>query len=445
MPLPLVSPEDELMLNRSSDAEPHLHRPPRYTLVLLTLLSALAFMDRQILAVLIQPIKTEFNLSDLQIGLVTGLGFALTFAALGIPLGRLADRGCRRDIVMWSRGIGGVLASTAAAASGFWTLLVSRAGCAISEAGGGPASMAMLADAYPPQQRSRVISILGTGGSIGSLMALVFGSWLAEHYGWRLTMGVIGGSALLMALLLRLTVPEPTRTHAPAQPATEQSHGAVQALWHSPVTRWLIIAAACALLAGYGFGAWNSALLIRHHGLSLQGAGWISGAAALASILGSLCSGALTDRLTQRDKRWQLGVPLIGLCIALPCGLAYLCLPAGAIPAAVALMVCYAFFIVWWVAPTYAALSFVVPAERRATANAVMMLTGSVLGSGAGPIFTGWLSDVLNASMPGDGLRIALMCMVGMLLPGIVAFTRVLPRYPAAQQAIHRLTSSEPK
>lgn len=415
---------------------------PRYTLALLTAMAALAFMDRQILAVLIQPVKAEFGLSDLQIGLVTGLGFALTFALLGVPLGRLADRGSRRSLISWCRGLGGLLGAAGAAATGFWALLGSRAGGALSDAGGGPASMAMLADLYPPEQRSRVMSVFGTGGSIGALLAMVLGGWLAQHYGWRLTMGLVGTSALALALLLRLSVREPLRAlaqaAAPHAAGAAAPRGAVAEIWSDAVTRGLIIGAACALLAGYSFGSWNTALLVRHHGLSLQNAGWISGGAALFSILGGLGSGALTDRLARCDPRWQQGVPLIGLGLALPCGLGYLLLPAGAVLPAALLNLAFAFFVVWWVAPTYAALSLVVPPQRRATASAMVLLAGAIVGNGVGPIFTGWLSDLLSVSMPGQGLRYALMCMVAMLAPGVYAFARVLPRYPAAYAAAQR-------
>lgn len=410
---------------------------PRYALLLLTALAAVAFMDRQILAVLIQPVKAEFGLSDLQIGLVTGLGFALTFAALGVPLGRLADRGERRRVIVWCRGLGGLLGALGGATSGFWTLLVSRSGSALSDAGGGPASMAMLSEMYPPAQRSRVMSIFGTGGSLGALLAMLLGSWLAQHYGWRVAMALVGATALVLALLLRFSVREPQRAQAPSTPRSAVPTGAVRAIWADPVTRWLIIGAACALLAGYSFGTWNIALLVRRHGLSLQSAGWISAAAAVSSILGGLLSGGLTDRLARRDARWQIGVPLIGLSLALPCGLIYLALPAGSVAAATGLMAAFAFFIVWWSAPTYAALSLVVPTARRATASAMVMLSGAVVGNGFGPIFTGWLSDLLSVTMPGDGLRYALACMVAMLLPAIYAFASVLPAYSAAHSLAH--------
>lgn len=406
-----------------------------YTLALLTLMSALAFMDRQILSVLIEPVKQEFGLSDLQIGLVTGLGFALTFSMLGVPLGRLADRRNRRSLIAWTRGLGGLLGALGAASVGFWSLLLSRSGGALSDAGGTPASMSMLADMYPIGRRARAMSVLGAGGSLGALLALVFGSWLAQHHGWRVTIAVAGGVSVLLALLLRKTVSEPLRAAvaqpSPADPQAPRK-GAVAAIWAEPVTRWLIIGAAFTLLAAYSFGAWNIALMVRHHGLSLQMAGWISGGAALASIAGGLISGAMADSLTRRDLRWQVGVPVVGVALALVCGLAYLLLPAGALVAASVLMLGFAFFLPWWVAPTYAALSMVVASQRRATANAMMLLAGALLGNGLGPILTGWLSDLLNASLGGDGLRYAMFGMVSMLFPGALAFAHAMRGYPAA-------------
>jgi MFS family permease len=417
--------------------KPHVIIAPRpgYTLGLLTMMSALAFMDRQILAVLIQPVKLEFGLSDLQIGLITGLGFALTFGVLGVPLGRLADRRERRGLIAWCRGIGGLLGALGGASVGFWSLMFSRAGGALSDAGGTPASMSMLADLYPPAQRARAMSVISAGGSLGALMALLLGSWLAAHYGWRIAVLVAGSGSLLLALLLHWSVREPPRTvaaHTPQVATDTRQPGAVAAIWGQPVTRWLIVGAACALLAAYSFGAWNIALMLRHHGMSLQQAGWISGAAALTSIVGGLASGALTDRLARCDLRWQLGVPMLGLGLSLLCGMAYLLLPAGALLPAIVLMVAFAFFMPWWVAPTYAAISLVVPGQRRATANAMVLLAGAIVGNGLGPILTGWLSDLLNASLGGDGLRYALMGMVGMLLPGMLAFGRALRAYPAA-------------
>ena len=270
-----------------------------YTLIILTLLSALAFMDRQVLSVVIQPVKLEFNLTDLQIGLVTGLGFALTFGLLGVPLGKLADKHNRRSLIAYARGLGGLLGLAGSLSVGFFSLMFTRSGGAISDAGGTPASMSMLADLYPSENRSLAMSVLSAGASLGALMALVVGSWLAQHHGWRMTIALIGGATLLVSLLLRYTVPEPARIHSPLPANSEnqlQQRGSVAAIWAEPLTRWSILGAAFALLSGYSFGTWNFAFMIRHHDLSLQQAGWISGSSACMSLLGGLASGALTDK-----------------------------------------------------------------------------------------------------------------------------------------------------
>lgn len=429
-----------------SSATPEAASHSRYILGLLTLMSALAFMDRQILAVLIEPVKLEFGLSDLQIGLVTGLGFALTFGLLGVPLGRLADQRERRSLIALCRGLGGLLAALGATSVGFWSLMFTRSGAALSDAGGTPGSMSMLADLYPPAQRSRAMSVFGAGGSLGALLALLLGSWLAQNYGWRVTVVVAGTGSMLLALVLMLTVREPLR-HATAHAAPAdggRQPGAIAAIWAEPVTRWLVVGAAFTLLAAYSFGAWNIALMLRHHGLSLQQAGWISGASAISSVIGSLVSGALTDRLAQRDLRWQLRVPLVGIGLSLLCGAAYLLLPGGAWTAATVLMVLFAFFMPWWVAPTYAAISMVVPSQRRATANAMVLLAGAFVGNGVGPILTGWLSDVLNASLGGDGLRYAMLSMISTLVLAMLAFARAMRAYPQAYRNTHPDSALQP-
>ncbi len=407
----------------------------RTTLLMLAALSALAFMDRQILAVLLVPVQAEFALSDLQVGLVTGLGFALAFALLGVPLGRIADRHDRRRLVAWCRGVGGALAALGAAAGSAWTLALSRVGGAVSDAGGGPASMSMIADLYPPQQRARAMSVFSMGSSLGSLLALVGGAWLAGRWGWRVTLATIGLASLVAALWLRVSVAEPVRGcfGGAALPEATPQRGAVRAVWRDPVARWLIVGAGFALLAGYSFGAWNFAYLMRVFGLPSAQAGWVAGLSALGSLVGAPVAGLLTDRLVRRDPRWQMGVPIAGLAVALPLGLAYLTLGRAQVVPAVALVVGFAFFIAFWIAPTYAALSLVVPPQRRAVANAMLLIVGAVGGGGIGPVLTGALSGGFIGRVPGDPLRPALALMLGLLLLAMVALAR-------AMRAWHRPT-----
>ncbi|MBF5007490.1 MFS transporter [Diaphorobacter sp. NR2-3-3-1] len=414
-------------------------------LVLLTALSAVTFMDRQILAVLLQPIKQEFGFSDLQIGLITGLGFAITFGLLGIPMGRLADRAERRSLVAWCRGLGGAIAALGALASGSSGLTASRGGAALGDAGGGAASMSMLADLYAPHERSRVMSIFGMGGSAGAMLALLAGPVLAELWGWRVTMAVVGLASVVLACVLRWTVEEPQR-HAAGQgdkaasaadAASRKKTPAVLLIWREPVTRWLIIGAACALFANLSFGAWNTALLARRFDLSLRDAGWISAGAALFAVTGALISGWLTDRMAQRDQRWQIGVPVVALSISTVFGLGYLLTGTHQFALSMVLLMGYALLSPWWAAPTYAALSLVVPSSRRATASAMVLMSGALLGNGLGPIVAGLLSDFYNGIRPGDGLRLALLTMGCFMLPSVLAFSRAMAHYPRAYRLAH--------
>ena len=406
-------------------------------LLLLTAMSMLSAMDRQMLAVLIEPIKAEFLLSDLQIGLVSGLGFSLSFGLLGLPLGRIADRHERRSLVAWTRGVGGLLAAMGGASIGFWSLMGSRAGGALSDAGGAPASLSMIADLYPPAQRSRAMSLFGLGAATGSMLALVLGSWIAQQWGWRLALAIVGGSAALLALLLRLFSSEPLRAQAARSNELSQGRSSVALVWRQPVTRWIMLGAGFALLSGYSVGAWNVSYLVRSHHLTQQQAGWVAGFAALTSVFGSLVAGALTDRLVRRHPGWQMGVPLIGVSMALPSGLLFFAMPTGQVAAATAMVGLFAFFIAWWAAPSYAALSLVVAPQRRATANAMLMLAGAIIGSGIGPIFTGSLSSWLEQWLQDQALRFALICTIAMLVFSVYAFWRALLVYPAALKAVN--------
>lgn len=406
----------------------------RYVLWMLTAMSALSFMDRQVLAVLIEPIKAEFQLSDLQIGMVTGFGFALTFGLLGIPLGRVADCSNRHRLIALCRGLGAAIAALGASATGFWQLAFARAGGALSEAGSAPASMSMIADLYAPHQRSRAISVFGLGASVGSLMALVAGGWLAERYGWRITLAAVGGTSLLLATLFRFTVGEPARPAVVARPAELGGPSAIGQIWNHPVARALIVASACVLMPAYAFGAWNFTYLVRYHQLSLAQAGLVSSTAAIGSVIGGLVSGMLTDKLTRRDLRWQIGIPIAGVACAVPTSLVYFMVPPGQVGAATVLVVMFAFFLASWAAPTYAALSFVVPAQRRATANAMVLLASSLIGSGASPIFTGWLSDALVPVAGNNSLRYAMAILMSVLLAALAAFLVAWRAYPAAHR-----------
>ena len=416
-----------------------------YALLMLLFVYTMSFIDRQIMGILVQPIKLEFGVSDTAMGLLTGLAFALFYSVLAVPFGRYADRANRRNFVAYCCAAWSVMTALCGMATGFWSLTLARMGVAVGEAGGGPPSISMIADHYPPQQRGRAMSIYMLGPQLGILLGLAGGGWIAQHYGWRtafLTMSVPG---LLAAFLLRFTAVEPRRgtweaaAGAAAAPPTESLGVVLRDLWASRPFVRITVAVMLMNFIGYGIGIWTPAFLVRSHGMTLQGAGAVMGiVGGLAAVSGALTSGWLSDALAKRDARWRLGVPLLGCLLTLPSGLAFYLMPAGdawmiggfAMPRAIGFYLLFGFTAVWWTAPVYAMLAGLIVPHRRATGLAMFNLVITLIGGGLGPLAVGMLSDLLVPQFGNEALRwaLAIGTAAGFLL-GSLAFALALRAY----------------
>ncbi|WP_036773714.1 spinster family MFS transporter [Polaromonas glacialis] len=416
-----------------------------YALLVLLFVYTMSFIDRQIMGILVQPIKQEFGVSDTAMGVLTGLAFAVFYSALAIPFGRYADRSNRRNFVAYCCAAWSVMTALCGMATGFWSLALARMGVAVGEAGGGPPSISMIADHYPPQQRGRAMSIYMLGPQLGILLGLAGGGWIAQHYGWRTAFMVMSVPGLLAAFLLRFTAVEPRRgtwetaAGAASAPATESLGVVLRDLWASRPFVRITVAVTLMNFIGYGIGIWTPAFLVRSHGMTLQGAGAVMGiVGGLAAVSGALTSGWLSDALAKRDPRWRLGVPLLGCLLTLPSGLAFYLMPAGdawmiggfAMPHAIGFYLLFGFTAVWWTAPVYAMLAGLIVPHRRATGLAMFNLVITLIGGGMGPLAVGMLSDLLVPHFGNEALRWALAAgtAAGFLL-GSLAFALALRAY----------------
>ena len=176
-------------------------------------------MDRQILAILKPAIKQELGLSDTQLGLLLGLAFTVFFATLGIPLGLWADRARRAVLVAGALFLFSGMTALSGLAHGFGSLLLARIGVGIGEAGTNPASHAMIADLYRPEERSRAMGVFALGVHLGLLLGLLLGGLVSHRYGWRVAFLAAGLPGLVLAAATYLTVEEPARPHAEAASA----------------------------------------------------------------------------------------------------------------------------------------------------------------------------------------------------------------------------------
>ncbi len=390
-----------------------------YALAILTLTYILNYMDRQILSILLQPIKEEFGAADWMLGLLSGFSFALFYATLGIPIAMLADRVNRRNVIAASLAIFSIMTIFCGMAVQFWQLLLARIGVGVGEAGTSPPSHSMIADLYPPHQRATALAIFATGVNIGLMIGLFGGGWIAQHYGWRMAFLVAGIPGLLLAAFIMVGLREPPRGHSENRTARTQQRlrfiTVFSTLMRQRTFRHLSFAAALNAFVGYGAVAWTPAFLIRSHGMSLEQIGIIL--ALMFGILGftgTIFGGRMADMLTTRDIRWQMWVPGIAIIVAGPFGLGFyllddttLALVFYAVPVLVGTI---------YLGPTFAATQALSPLHMRAAAAALLLFIINIIGLGLGPMIVGLVSDLLAPTFAQDSLRWAL------LIVGIVNF-----------------------
>jgi MFS family permease len=397
----------------------------RYVVWLLFVVYVLNFVDRQILTILIQPIKQEFGFSDTQLGLLGGLAFALLYSTLGIPIARRADRGDRVTIITLSLLVWSAFTTLTGLARNFTHLLLARLAVGVGEAGCSPPAYSLIADYFPPERRSTAVSIYSMGIYAGVFVGLVVGGEVAQAYGWRSAFFVVGIPGILMALVVKLTLREPPRGFSEpsaAQTKTAPFGEVVSGLWRSRSFRHLSLAAALHAFVGYGVTGFYPTFMIRSHGMSVAEVGrWMALVTALGGVTGTYLGGFWAERRVQRsgDERHQLWVPCLSTLVSVP--IALLIYVVSSKYAALALMFPAGVLGAMYLGPTFAITLRLAHARERALAGAILLLIMNLIGLGLGPLLTGVLSDVFRAyfSQRGDaldratadGLRCALAVM----------------------------------
>lgn len=385
----------------------------RYTLAILLAVYTCNFMDRQILAILKPAIKDDLGLSDTQLGLLSGLAFALFYATLGVPLGMWADRRRRTWLVATALALFSAMTALCGLARGFGSLLLARIGVGVGEAGTNPASHAMIADLYPLEERSGAMAVFALGPHLGLILGLLLGGLVSQRYGWRVAFFAAGLPGLVLAAVTYGTVKEPARQAAVLAPSGSPLRALVSTareMWTQPALRHLVVGGALASTTALGVLNWLPTFLARSHGLSAAPTG-----VALALIvgvgggLGTWAGGWLADRLWRRDRRWPLWVPALALAGSAPLWLAAFLVPHT--PSAMALLVLPGSLLGVFIGPSFALVQELVDPRRRALGAALLLLSGNLV-AGLGPPAIGLLSDALESTAGRQALRWALVAIV---------------------------------
>jgi len=387
-----------------------------YALGVLFLVYVFNFLDRSILGILTQAIKEDLALSDSQLGLLGGVAFAIFYTFLGIPIARLADRSVRRNVLAVSLTIWSVMTAICGLAGNFVHLLLARIGVAIGEAGGSPPSHSMISDLFGESSRATALAIYALGIPVGTMIGNLAGGWLNEAFDWRTAFVVVGAPGVVLAIILMLTVREPTRGASEAAVREAADAPPVMTvfryLWSLKSFRYLSLAGAFHAFVGYGVGYWFPALFIRAHGLGTAEIGLWLFYLGFAGMAGIFLGGFMGDRMAKRDLRWYVWLPGIATLLSVPFSV-YVYVASDYVAAFLVASI-PTFLGSYYLGPTFALTQGLVGLRMRALASSILLFILNIIGMGLGPLLTGVLSDLLDAStgLGDDSLRVSMLCVL---------------------------------
>lgn len=395
---------------------------------MLFMIGTINFVDRQLISVLIEPIRAELHLTDTQFGLLTGLAFALFYAGMGVPVAILADRWNRVKLIAISCIVWSVFTAMTGKVSSFAQLALIRFGVGAGEAGGTAPSLAVVSDLFPPHRRPFAVAIFQLNGPFGVFVGSAFGAWAAAEIGWRgafLVMGVVG---IVLAPILVWLVKEPARGQMDAR---TESAGAVPlrttlALFlQSPTLRLVLLSNGLSAFVSYGILNWVPAFLMRAQNMPLSAMGqWFGPAAGLTFGIGIFGSGWLVSRLARNDARAYAYVPAGAALVLAPSLAVALMIEGWQASLAVLLLPLTACTV--YIAPGLALVQNLTPPGSRATAAAILLLMYNIIGLGLGPLFVGMVSDDLRPQFGEDSLRWGLMGIIPFALASAAAQYRMI-------------------
>ena len=429
-------------MNLTTEATSYRSRALALFVVAHTLLA----VDRSIMAVMLEPIRHEFALSDSQLGFLSGIAFAFFFGIAGLPLGWLVDRFNRRNILAASVGIFSVMTAAAGATTTFVQLAITRLFVGAGEAGGGPAMLSMISDLYPANRRASAIATYYAGTPIGGMLILFAGGWIATNYGWRAVFLIAGLPGILLAVAI-LLLKEPAR---PARPAAGPADTAtyretIGFIWSQRALRHLLTTAVLTTAATAGLFSFTISLLVREQGASLAQAGTLMAAGyGVMGLVGTSLSGRIVDRLAYRDERWRTWFCAACCFGSFPAIVLMVGAPSFAL-AGVGLAI-WALLSVATYGPLMALLQSLVAARMRGTISAIFYLLSYFVGVSIGPQLIGFLSDGFASGDRGDGLAPAMMVAAALYLWAALHFVRAGRTLDADVEAAAALgeTGSEP-
>ena len=399
-------------------------------LAILFLVSTSNYVDRNVIAVLLEPIKREFHVSDTALGLLGGFCFAVFYAAFGMPVARWADRGNRRTIITLALTIWSLMTLCCGLAQSFIQLAVARIGVGAGESGAIPPAQSLIADYFPPAQRARAIAIFTSSATLGYLLGFGVGGYIAATRGWRAAFMAVALPGLVLVVITRVCLSEPRGflDHRVNSSEFETTRRSLARLLQKRSYVYALLGCLIYFFVAYGALIFIPSFLVRTLHVPLARVSVSYGAtSALASAIGTLGGGWIADLLAQRDRRWLAWLPALSMLATAPLLIAALLV--GSFESFLAFAFVASLLLTAGLPPVFAAIHEVCGNRRRATAIAIVLFSATLFGGGFGPLVTGVVSDFLTRHYGAEGLRYSLIIMMPLLIASsgcFYCFARVM-------------------
>jgi MFS family permease len=404
-----------------------------YLLGLLTFVYIMGSIDRGVISVIAEPLKSHFQLTDKQIGILGGIGYSATYAIAALPSGWLIDRRNRRNLLSVTIAAWSFLTAFSAFASSFAILMIARLAVGAAEAPITPGSLSLIADIFPKDRRNSAVSFYYAGTAAGQIILFLLGGWLLMHFTWRSVFLVAGIPGLVLAALLLFTTREPERgTFDPQVPTGDdgvKAAGArpmevVRATWNNRPLLLCVPAITLGTGVIYTVTVWSTSFFVRvHHMTVSQGLIWTGVGFGLCMAIGSVSAGPFADRMSGGDPRKTAAIAGVASILAIAAGIPMVL--GGGEATAIAGLAAFSFMAGVFYPTGFSIALGLAPADQRGSVMAGIRLISVFFGSGLLPIATGAMSDITGSIQPALLLTILLLAISAALYAWIYRMLRV--------------------
>lgn len=398
---------------------------PGFVLGMLCFVYVLNFLDRQLLSILAKPIQDALQISDSQLGLISGLYFAMFYCFIAIPVGWFADRTSRVGVLSAACAIWSGATVACGMAANYTQLAIARMVVGFGEAGGVPPSYAIITDTYPPGKRAAALGIFNLGPALGAAAGVAFGAAIAERFGWRIPFIAVGVIGVVTALLVWLTVREPARgatdAGGPAPGDKAEFWPTVRMFLSHPILMLAALGSGATQFVTYGLGNFAVLFLMREKGMELGDVAiWYALVLLIGMGGGMIVSGRVIDRMVRTSRAGYAIAPALSLVVAMPFYIAFVWAPGW--PLALALLSVVMVFNYFYLSASVALVQEEVKPGQRVLAGALLLLIMNFIGLGLGPTWVGFASDWFKAQGDLHGLQTALYTLTPFYLIAIGLF-----------------------